>query len=92
MRDGIFFTIISLVHNFISSICDYNDTDWDVIDGVQWFVYWTFSIYYLHCLRNVLRSAEHFFEKYTAVETGGEPHDFAKNDTDSETDFDENEP
>ena len=97
IRDGIFFAIISFVHIFISYICQYDDTDLDLVNWIKLIVYGAFSTYYVICLVKLLRSAFNFFEKYTDYSYYTVPHSNVDEIGDSDdgerlvTDLDESE-
>lgn len=84
IRDGIFFAFISIVHIFISCICQYDDTDLDLVNWIKLIVYGAFSTYYVICLVKLLRSAFNFFEKYTDYSYYTVPHSNVDETGDSE--------
>ena len=98
IRDGILFAFVSGVLHFITALCQYGDTDLDLVNWIKLIVYGAFGTYYVICLAKLLRSAFNFFEKYTdntPYFTG--PHqnvaetDDAKKSNEFVTDLDQNE-
>ena len=65
IRDGILFAFVSGVLHFITALCQYGDTDLDLVNWIKLIVYGAFGTYYVICLAKLLRSALNFFEKYT---------------------------